>query len=102
MRNSNEPILGPLSTSPRILEVGECSNSPLGPLSSTLSPDETEESPTAFTTGLATLKVVLRSDDDERRLSVNPLHVVLSLGATQTKAEGALSIHRHWVLPVEV
>ena len=97
-----EPILGPLSTSPLILETGECSSSHLGPLPSTISPNEIEESPTAFTTGLATPEVVLRSDDDERRLSVKPLHVVSPVGATQTKAEGALSIHRHWVSPVEV
>ena len=94
--------LGPLSTSPCILEVGECSNNPLGPLSSTLSLDETEESPTVLTTGLATPEVLLRSDDDERRLSVNPLLVVSLVGATQTKVEGALSIHQCWVSSVEV
>ena len=44
----------------------------------------------------------MRSDDTERRLSVNPLHVVSPVGATQTKVEGALPIHQHWVSPVEV
>ena len=75
-----ESNFGPLNTSPCILEAAECSNHILGPLSSTISPDETKESPTVLTTGLATPEVLLRSDDDERRLSVNLLHVVSSVG----------------------
>ena len=75
-----ESNFGPLNTSPCILEAGECSNHILGPLSSTISPDETKESPTVLTTGLATPEVLLRSDDDERRLSVNLLHVVSPVG----------------------
>ena len=94
--------LGPLSTSPCSLEAGECSNTFLGPLSSKLSPDETEESSRILTTELATPEVLLRDDEDERSLSVSPLHVVLPVGATQTKAEGVTPINQHWVSPVEV
>ncbi|KAK7852662.1 hypothetical protein CFP56_038244 [Quercus suber] len=89
-----ESNLSPFSTSPCILEAGECSNTLLGPLSSTFSPDETEENPTVFTTGLATPVVMSRSNDNERSLSVNELHVVSPVGVTQTEAEGVLSIHQ--------
>ena len=50
--------LSPLSTSPCSFEAGECSNTFLGPLSSKLSPDETEESSRILTTGLATPEVL--------------------------------------------
>ena len=44
----------------------------------------------------------MRDDEDERSLSVSPLHVVLPVGATQTKAEGVMPINQRWVSPVEV
>ena len=66
-----ESNLSLLSTSPCILEARECSNTLLGPLSSTFNLDEIGETPTVFTTGLVTLVDMSRSDDDEGSLSVN-------------------------------
>nr|XP_023895230.1 uncharacterized protein LOC112007156 [Quercus suber] len=60
------------------------------------------EPPTPNETGLAKPVVMSRSDDDERSLSVNQVHVVSPVGAAQTEAEGVLSTHRHWVSLVEV
>ena len=43
-----EPNLSPLSTSPCNLEAGKCSNTLLGPLSSTFNPDEIGENPSLY------------------------------------------------------
>nr|POE72519.1 hypothetical protein CFP56_33836 [Quercus suber] len=94
--------LSPLSPSPCILEAGECSNTLLGPLSYTFSPDETEENITVCKTGLATPVILSRTNDDERSSSVNQSQVVSLVGATQTESEGVSSIHQCWVSPVEV
>ena len=97
-----EPNLGPLSTSPCTLEAGECSNTLLGPLSSTPNPDGLGDNPMVCPIGLVTPVEILRSDDDEGSLSVYQLQVVSPVRVMQTDDVGVLSNHQSCDPPVGV
>ena len=55
--------------------------------------DSSGSTESTTTTRLATPMVMSRSDDDERSLSINQVHVVSPVGVTQTEVEGVLSTH---------
>lgn len=94
-------ISSPMSTRPCHLEVGECSNSFLGPIPPTSYPDGLEENPTVSPSGLMAPIEMLRSENDGS-FSVSQLHVVFPATAMQTDADEGLLAQPWCASPVEV